>query len=235
MCMYTCIIVDDEPAAHYVLANYIERNPNLQLVEQCYNALEALNYLRQYKVDLIFLDIDMPEINGIEFLRMLSNPPHTILTTAYSEYALESYEYGVMDYLLKPISFPRFLKSIERFLAYKGQEQKVIDEPKTLTIKMDGRWIEIRLSLIDYIQSFGNYVKIVTGTRTYLTASTTQQILQQVPASQFLRIHKSYIVALQKVHKYENGQVFLTDINLPVGITFRRELQERLLQAKNEA
>ncbi|MFZ4860946.1 LytR/AlgR family response regulator transcription factor [Sphingobacterium sp. Mn56C] len=233
--MYTCIIVDDEPAAHYVLANYIERNPNLQLVEQCYNALEALNYLRQYKVDLIFLDIDMPEINGIEFLRMLSNPPHTILTTAYSEYALESYEYGVMDYLLKPISFPRFLKSIERFLAYKGQEQKVIDEPKTLTIKMDGRWIEIRLSLIDYIQSFGNYVKIVTGTRTYLTASTTQQILQQVPASQFLRIHKSYIVALQKVHKYENGQVFLTDINLPVGITFRRELQERLLQAKNEA
>ena len=103
-----CIVVDDEPAAHYVLVNYIERSADLELVAQCYNAFEALEYLRNNRVNLIFLDIDMPEITGMEFLKMLDNPPKIILTTAYSEYALESYDYGVVDYLLKPISFPRF-------------------------------------------------------------------------------------------------------------------------------
>ncbi|MDR2271131.1 MAG: LytTR family DNA-binding domain-containing protein [Sphingobacterium sp.] len=224
-----CIVVDDEPAAHYVLVNYIERSADLELVAQCYNAFEALEFLRNDKVDLIFLDIDMPEITGMEFLKMLDNPPKTILTTAYSEYALESYDYGVVDYLLKPISFPRFFKAIQRFLSYTNttlisQEE----EPKTISIRMDGRLIEVKLAQIDFIQSFGNYVKIVTAAQTYLTASTTQQILKQVPASKFVRIHKSYIASINKVSKYEHGMVQINNMNLPVGITFRRELQERL-------
>jgi len=223
-----CIVVDDEPAAHYVLVNYIERSADLELVAQCYNAFEALEYLRNNRVDLIFLDIDMPEITGMEFLKMLDNPPKTILTTAYSEYALESYDYGVIDYLLKPISFPRFFKAVQRFLSYTSNLTQQEEEPKTISIRMDGRLIEVKLSQIDFIQSFGNYVKIVTPAQTYLTASTTQQILTQVPASKFVRIHKSYIASINKVSKYEHGMVQINNMSLPVGITFRRELQERL-------
>lgn len=223
-----CIVVDDEPAAHYVLVNYIERSADLELVAQCYNAFEALEYLRNNRVDLIFLDIDMPEITGMEFLKMLDNPPKIILTTAYSEYALESYDYGVVDYLLKPISFPRFFKALQRFLSYNNSVIPSEDEPKTISIRMDGRLIEIKLSQIDFIQSFGNYVKIVTPAQTYLTAITTQQILKQLPASKFVRIHKSYIASINKVSKYEHGLVQINNMNLPVGITFRRELQEKL-------
>ena len=223
-----CIVVDDEPAAHYVLVNYIERSADLELVAQCYNAFEALEYLRNNRVDLIFLDIDMPEITGMEFLKMLDNPPKTILTTAYSEYALESYDYGVVDYLLKPISFPRFFKAVQRFLSFNQSTISQEEEPKTISIRMDGRLIEVKLAQIDFIQSFGNYVKIVTPAQTYLTASTTQQILTQVPASKFVRIHKSYIASINKVSKYEHGMVQINNMSLPVGITFRRELQDRL-------
>ncbi|MFD2902356.1 LytR/AlgR family response regulator transcription factor [Sphingobacterium anhuiense] len=223
-----CIVVDDEPAAHYVLVNYIERSADLELVAQCYNAFEALEYMRNNRVDLIFLDIDMPEITGMEFLKMLDNPPKIILTTAYSEYALESYNYGVVDYLLKPISFPRFFKALQRFLSYNNSVIPSEDEPKTISIRMNGRLIEIKLSQIDFIQSFGNYVKIVTPAQTYLTAITTQQILKQLPASKFVRIHKSYIASINKVSKYEHGLVQINNMNLPVGITFRRELQEKL-------
>lgn len=223
-----CIVVDDEPAAHYVLVNYIERSADLELVAQCYNAFEALEYMRNNRVDLIFLDIDMPEITGMEFLKMLDNPPKIILTTAYSEYALESYDYGVVDYLLKPISFPRFFKALQRFLSYNNSVIPSEDEPKTISIRMNGRLIEIKLSQIDFIQSFGNYVKIVTPAQTYLTAITTQQILKQLPASKFVRIHKSYIASINKVSKYEHGLVQINNMNLPVGITFRRELQEKL-------
>ena len=126
---WECIIVDDEPAAHYVLVNYISQNPQLELVQQCYNSIETLNYLRSNKVDLMFLDIDMPEISGLELLRTLTDPPRTILTTAYSEFALESYEFGVFDYLLKPIYFPRFFKSMERFFsAYADEKPKIINQ-----------------------------------------------------------------------------------------------------------
>ena len=119
-----CIIVDDEPAAHYVLANYIKQNPQLELVFQGYNGIEAMDYLRENKVDLMFLDINMPEISGMELLKIIPTHPKTILTTAYSEFALESYDYGVIDYLLKPIYFPRFLKAIDRFFATENVKTK---------------------------------------------------------------------------------------------------------------
>ena len=135
-----CIIVDDEPAAHYVLVNYIRQNPSLELVFQCYNGIEAMNYLRENQADLMFLDIDMPEITGLELLKIIPSPPKTILTTAYSEFALESYDYGVIDYLLKPIYFPRFLKSIERFLAL-YEEKKPVATNLFVSIKTDGSFL----------------------------------------------------------------------------------------------
>ena len=224
-----CIIVDDEPAAHYVLVNYIKQNANLELVKQCYNGIEAMNYLRENKVDLMFLDIDMPEITGLELLKIIPLPPKTILTTAYSEFALESYDYGVIDYLLKPIYFPRFLKAIDRFLSLNSPETTAISEAiNSINVKVDGHFVEIELDKILYAQSFGNYVKIFTTTKTYLASITTNEIEKCLPNASFLRIHKSYIVALDKIQASEKDFVTIANSNLPIGITYKRELFERL-------
>lgn len=224
---FTCLIVDDEPAAHYVLCNHIEKNNALLLVKQCYNALEAHNYLKENVVDLIFLDIDMPEISGLELLQLLKNPPKTILTTAHSEYALESYDYGVVDYLLKPVSTSRFLKAVDRALSY-TKITKAEEEPEILTVKVDGRIYDILLKHICYIQSYGNYVKIFTPTRSYVVAITTQEIMHLLPGSQFVRIHKSFIVSLTRVQKISGNILVLKETQLPIGITYKRLLKDRL-------
>lgn len=223
-----CIIVDDEPAAHYVLVNYIRQNPDLELVFQCYNGIEAFEYLKQNKIDLMFLDIDMPEITGLELLKIIPDQPKTILTTAYSEFALESYDYGVIDYLLKPIYFPRFIKSIERFLALTPQTEEEIALENTIHIKVDGYLIEIELDKIMYAQSFGNYVKIFTTGRTYLASITTNELEKCLPHLLFMRIHKSYIVSLDKIETSEKDFVTIKKTQLPVGITYKRELMDRL-------
>ncbi|MCI9844846.1 LytR/AlgR family response regulator transcription factor [Flavobacterium pectinovorum] len=223
-----CIIVDDEPAAHYVLANYIKQNPQLELVFQGYNGVEAMDYLRENKVDLMFLDINMPEISGMELLKIIPTHPKTILTTAYSEFALESYDYGVIDYLLKPIYFPRFLKAIDRFFAtenVKSREEEVIN---SVSVKVDGYFMDIELDQLLFAQSFGNYVKLYTLKRIYLASITTAEFEKCLPEKNFMRIHKSYIVALDKIEESEKDFVVIKNEKLPVGITYRRELTERL-------
>ena len=224
-----CIIVDDEPAAHYVLANYIKQNPQLELVFQGYNGIEAMDYLRENKVDLMFLDINMPEISGMELLKIIPTHPKTILTTAYSEFALESYDYGVIDYLLKPIYFPRFLKAIDRFFAtenVKIKEEEVI--VNTVSVKIDGYFMDIELDQLLFAQSFGNYVKIHTVKRTFLASITTTELEKCLPEKTFMRIHKSYIVALDKIEESEKDCVVIKKEKLPIGITYRRELTDRL-------
>jgi DNA-binding LytR/AlgR family response regulator len=222
-----CIIVDDEPAAHYVLANYIKQNPNLELVFQAYNGIEAMDYLRENKVDLMFLDINMPEISGMELLKILQVHPKTILTTAYSEFALESYDYGVIDYLLKPIYFPRFLKAIDRFFSTENTVHKEEEVVSSVPVKVDGYFVDIALDQLLYAQSFGNYVKLYTVKRTYLASITTTEFEKCLPES-FIRIHKSYIVALDKIEETEKDFVVIKKEKLPIGITYRRELIERL-------
>lgn len=223
-----CIIVDDEPAAHYVLVNYVQRNPQLALVQQFYNGVDAMAFLRENKVDLLFLDIDMPEITGLELLKIMPSPPKTILTTAYSEFALESYEYGVIDYLLKPIYFPRFLKAIERFFSLETQESPIVEKSiNYITVKIDGYFIDIELSKLLYAQSFGNYVKLFTKHRTYLASTTTNELQSSLPEHLFVRIHKSYIVALDKIDRIDKDFVVINDLRIPIGITYRRALNER--------
>jgi len=226
-----CIIVDDEPAAHYVLANYIKQNPQLELVFQGYNGIEAMNYLRENKVDLMFLDINMPEISGMELLKIIPNHPKTILTTAYSEFALESYDYGVIDYLLKPIYFPRFLKAIDRFFGTENVKVKEDEEEaivNTVNVKVDGYLVDIELDQLLFAQSFGNYVKLHTNKRTYLASITTSEFEKCLPEKNFMRIHKSYIVALDKIDETEKDFVIIRKEKLPIGITYKRELSERL-------
>lgn len=224
-----CIIVDDEPAAHYVLANYIKQNPNLELVFQGYNGIEAMDYLRENRVDLMFLDINMPEISGMELLKILQVHPKTILTTAYSEFALESYDYGVIDYLLKPIYFPRFLKAVDRFFLTENtinKEDEII--VNSVNVKIDGYFVDIELDQLLYAQSFGNYVKLHTIKRTYLASITTSELEKCLPEKNFMRIHKSYIVALDKIETAEKDFVIIKKEKLPIGITYKRELTDRL-------
>lgn len=224
-----CIIVDDEPAAHYVLANYIKQNPQLELVFQGYNGIEAMVYLRENHVDLMFLDINMPEISGMELLKIIPTHPKTILTTAYSEFALESYDYGVIDYLLKPIYFPRFLKAVDRFFSTesaKAKEEEVT--VNSISVKVDGYFMDIELDQLLFAQSFGNYVKLHTIKRTYLASITTTELEKCLPEKSFMRIHKSYIVALDKIDATEKDFVILKNEKLPIGITYKRELSDRL-------
>ncbi|MFH6942937.1 LytR/AlgR family response regulator transcription factor [Flavobacterium sp. FlaQc-50] len=224
-----CIIVDDEPAAHYVLANYIKQNPQLELVFQGYNGIETMDYLRENKVDLMFLDINMPEISGMELLKILPTHPKTILTTAYSEFALESYDYGVIDYLLKPIYFPRFLKAIDRFFATENVKEKEEEAiVSSVSVKVDGYFVDIELEQLLYAQSFGNYVKLHTTKKTYLASITTTELEKCLPEKNFMRIHKSYIVSLDKIESTEKDFVSIKKEKLPIGITYKRELSDRL-------
>lgn len=222
-----CIIVDDEPAAHYVLINYLSQNPQLELTHQCYNGIETLNVLRNNWVDLMFLDIDMPEITGLELLQTLKTTPRTILTTAYSEFALESYEYGVIDYLLKPIYYPRFVKSIERFMSLDLVE-KPDNSIGTIAVKVDGVIMELAIEEILYAQSYGNYVKIFMSSKSYLVSITTNQLEHLLPQDYFVRVHKSYIVAVKKIERVERDHIILNNEKIPVGITYRRNLSRFL-------
>lgn len=233
MTVRKCIIVDDEPAAHYVLVNYISQNPQLELVQQCYNGIEALNFLRSNPVDLMFLDIDMPEISGLELLRTLNEPPKTILTTAYSEFALESYEFGIFDYLLKPIYLPRFLKSMERFFSSYTDEKTEIMNP-TIAVKIDGFMLDLNVKDILFAQSCGNYVKIFTIKKIFLASMTTNELEKSLSAEHFMRVHKSYIVAIAKIKDWERNMVVIDNEKIPVGITYRRALTERLKLNDNQ-
>ncbi|MBN8822770.1 MULTISPECIES: LytTR family DNA-binding domain-containing protein [unclassified Spirosoma] len=226
-----CLLIDDEQAAHYVLQHYIGQVDQLTLVGNCYDALEAINFLHRHPVDLLFLDINMPQINGLQLLQTLANPPRVILTTAYSEFALESYDYGVVDYLLKPIEFPRFLKAIDKVITVEGEKQSVqlqaVPE-QSLMVKVDADWVRIAYSSLEYIQSWGNYVKLFTAQQVYVTSMTMTEVERRLPSDQFIRVHKSYLVPLAKIHRMSGNEVFIGETALPVGLTYRRELVERL-------
>jgi len=226
-----CLLIDDEQAAHYVLQHYIEQVDQLTLVGNCYDALEAINFLHRHPVDLLFLDINMPQINGLQLLQTLVNPPRVILTTAYTEFALESYEYGVVDYLLKPIEFPRFLKAIDKIVTTeteKPQGAPPIVPEQSLVVKVDTDWIRIAFSDLEYIQSWGNYVKLFTAQQVYVASMTMTEVERRLPADQFIRVHKSYLVPLARIRRMSGNEIFMTETVLPVGLTYRRELIERL-------
>ena len=196
------MIVDDEPLAHGILENYISRIETLDLVANCKNALEAINFLHTNSADLIFLDINMPELSGIELLKTLEHQPKIIFTTAYSEFALESYEYGVSDYLLKPIKFDRFLKSVNRVIdSLSVKRPKSNDNIKTqeksddfIFIKQDQSVFKVKFSDIRYIEAYGNYVKVYTNEEKIVARQTMTEIHKLLTHENFIRVHKSFIV-----------------------------------------
>ncbi|AQX00323.1 LytR/AlgR family response regulator transcription factor [Elizabethkingia anophelis] len=229
-----CIIIDDEEGAHLVLRHYIKDLKQLQLKDSFYNPVEAMDYMYANPVDLVFLDINMPGMSGLQMLKALRNPPLVILTTAYKEYALESYEYRVVDYLVKPFDLARFMAAIENVFSRLPQNETAktlesdlfLQEP-FIILKVDGHVIKVSYNEITHIQSWGNYVKVFTAKGHYLSLTTTTETEQKLDKKLFMRIHKSYIIALKRISKISGGQVELdTGLILPVGNTYRRALLE---------
>ncbi|NER16560.1 LytR/AlgR family response regulator transcription factor [Spongiivirga citrea] len=218
--MIKVAIVDDEVLARKVLEDYCSKIETLEVAVSTGNPLEFINFIQQDTVDLIFLDIEMPELNGMEVLRSMINPPKVILTTAYSDYALESYNYGVVDYLLKPIKIERFLKAMNKVSASKISSTKKESGIEELQIKHDGMPVNIPFQSILYIQSFGNYLKIFTDSRMYLISETLINITTLL-SDNFQRTHKSYITNLDRVTKATRTHLFIENIKVPVSTMYK--------------
>lgn len=230
-----CLIIDDEPLAHEVILAYAHDVDFLEIVEQCYLATEALGVLREQQIDLIFLDIHMPKLKGLDFLRTLSQKPLVIVTSAYEAYALESFELDVCDYLLKPFRFDRFLKAANKALEMRQLRQKQPaqslpeEEPKgarRIFIKSDKRFIQINVADIFYLESYGNYVKVWLEDAYHLTPRTLASFEAELPAHDFFRIHKSYIINRKYIDYVEGNTVVLTNkTELPVGKNQRSDFK----------
>ena len=234
-----CLIVDDEPLAHDVIKKYARDIDFIKLAGQCYSATEALNYLDEHSIDLMFLDIEMPKLKGLDFLETLSDPPLVIVISAYEEYALEGFELNVCDYLLKPFRFKRFLKAVQKardLHRYKHRDAIQEQDPPgggeygRIPIKSDGKYIQTDLDEIRYLESYGNYVKVWLKDEYLLTPRTLKSFEEQLPEDRFLRIHKSHMVNLGYVDYLEGNQIRLKDETvLPVGKTYRKKVKNKLL------
>jgi len=219
-----CIIIDDEPLAREKLQQYISKVPFLKLLGSFEDAIEALVFLKSNPIHLIFLDIQMESLNGLQFMEALSNPPKIIITSAYSEYAIQGFEYRVSDYLLKPIPLNRFLKAVDKV----SDELKVAERnPSCFFVKTEYRMERVDLDEILYIEGMKDYLKIVTTNRHILT-------LQSFPAMErnltenFLRVHKSYIVALDKIKSIERNIINIADKQINIGLSFRDKFYQTI-------
>ncbi|WP_343524159.1 LytTR family DNA-binding domain-containing protein [Pedobacter sp.] len=226
-----CLIVDDEPLAHGIITEYVKDIPFISIVGHCYRATEALLFLSKQQVDLIFLDIRMPKLNGLDFLRTLQQKPLVIVTSAYEEYALESFDLAVCDYLLKPFRLDRFLKAINRALELyqlkkqnvtTGIEKTVNQTGEQISLKVDKKHILINTEEIHYLESLGNYVKVWKGNEFLLTPRTLGSFETQLPADNFIRIHKSFILNKKYVDYLEGNTIVLKNgQQVPIGKNFR--------------
>ena len=229
----SCLIVDDEVLAQDVIERYISNIPTLKLLGKCDNAVEAISFLHNNRVDLMFLDLNMPELSGLDMLRTLTNPPKVILTTAYSEYALESYEFGVIDYLLKPIKLERFIKAVNKVVEQSGVSvlsKEVVEENirQTIFIKDDQATYQLDLDKISFIEAYGNYLKIHTPEKVYVIRDTMTDMERKLPSTIFMRIHKSYIISLVKIDSISGNRVFIKEKELPIGEMYKLALKMRI-------
>ena len=236
---FNCLIVDDEPIAQEILEKYILQIDVLNLVGKCGNTFEALNVLHKEKVDILFLDIQMPSLSGLEMLKTLQQHPKVILTTAFSEFGVESYEYGITDYLLKPISFERFLRAINKLvipqnskLTLPQPEDKIV-EPTFIFFKADKKIHKYYFSDILFIEGSGNYVKIHSKSeKPLMVLDKLSDLLEKLPAKQFIRIHKSFIVNVSDIQKIEGNMLTIHNKILPISTTFKQNLDEFIKEFK---
>lgn len=229
--MLKVVIIDDEPLAVEVLQNHLQKIPNMQVVGTCKNAVEAFAFVTKNEVDLMLLDINMPEISGVEFLSSLKEPPMVIFTTAYSEYALKSYELNAIDYLLKPISFERLSKAISKAFSNKLlKTQQATDTINTLLfLRSEGKWIKIDVNRIWFVEGLKDYVRVWTDEGRITVHSTMKNFEEQLnPYKHFVRAHKSYIVNVKLIKETNGNSIIIQNETISVGGTYKDELIKKI-------
>jgi len=231
-----CLIVDDEPLAIRLIEKHVEKIDTLEVIGTCDNALKAYEILNTQTVDLLFLDVKMPTITGIDFLKSLKNPPKTILTTAYRDYAIESYDLGVVDYLLKPITFERFFKAITRITATseKQKSKKEIVTDEFIFVRSGIKSHKVNINDILYIESLKDYIKINLKDKTTLTSKyKISDLEQELNADLFLRIHRSFIINRSKITAFTSNEIEVNGIEIPIGASYKENVIAYLEELKN--
>jgi len=232
-----CLIVDDEPPALLLMEKYITAVPVLYFAGKCSNAVDAMSILQQDSIDLIFLDIQMPHILGTDFIRALVNPPKVVFTTAFRKFAVEGFELDAVDYLLKPISFERFLKAVNKVMKLnlpvvptfpEDMGPKKEPEPSFLFLRADRKNLKIQLHEILFVESLKDYVKVVTKDRTIVSKQSISTIEESLPEEAFLRIHRSFIVSISKIESFTAGLIQVGKYELPVSRSYRHEVEKAL-------
>ena len=228
--MINYLIVDDEPIAHDIIKDYCDMLPNMHFSKSCFDALEAIEYLSFNKVDLIFLDLNMPKLKGFEFLKTLSNPPKVIVTTAYREFAIEGYELNVSDYLLKPFSFERFLKAINKTLSHPNLPRPIStshsDKTNRIFLRSDKKYIQIEIDLILFIEASGNYTKIYTTTESITIRDKVSNVIELLSQDDFVQVHKSFAVGIKHIKSIEGNRIFIDDHTVPIGKMYKVNVNE---------
>lgn len=236
---YQCLILDDEPIARNIVRDYIEQIQSLELAGECGNAFEAAEILKDQNIDIMFLDIQLPKISGLSFVKSLVRPPKIIVTSAHQEYALEGFNLSVSDYLLKPFSIQRFLKAVNKAIHELDLERGQTDTPKSkkeksvakeeiLLLRSGNKLLKINIDSILYLEAYGNYVKVHTEDKTYLSNKTLQKLSEMLHDNGFIRIHRSFLVPFSKVEGIEGNQLLLAKKKLPVGQQFKQKLMNWL-------
>jgi DNA-binding LytR/AlgR family response regulator len=224
-----CIIIDDEPLARDLMRSHISKLENFEIIAECGDAMKALQELRHQKVDLMFMDIQMPQITGIEFLKILKNPPKVIITTAFREYALDGFELDVVDYLLKPITFERFLKSVNKYYQVSQEESQGVtnvsdviqSDEAFIYVKENKRVIKVLLNDILYIEGLSEYVQIYTDKKKIITKTSLTNLEKKLPNDGFLRIHKSFIVSMSRIEAFTAHTIEVPGKQLPIGRSYK--------------
>ena len=225
-----CLIVDDEPLARKGMEEYVKEISFLQLTGSCENAVKASAFLNEGTIDLMLLDIQMPKLSGIEFLKTLKNPPLVIFTTAFSEYALESYSLDVIDYLVKPIPFDRFLKAVQKAFDFQTLRLKAGTETENFFfVKCDHKFEKVNYSDVLYVESMQNYSIIHTHDRKLITYITLSSLEEQLPSTRFLKVHKSFIVSLEKIKALDGHDILIGNARVPISRGIKDEVTAKIM------
>lgn len=225
---YNCIIIEDEPIAAEIIENYILQNDDLIIIGKCADAVHAANILSFNKVDLLFLDMNLPVVKGFEFLKKLKDPPFTIVATAYQEYALKGYEFDIVDYLMKPVSYERFQIALNRFRHLAEAEEALMGVANSEYIFLSIRKKQYKIYLEDiyYIESFREYITVHTKKESVTVKMPISKMENMLSAAKFIRIHKSYIVSLKKIEGFSAGEIIVNNKRLPIGRTYKNTIKE---------
>ena len=224
-----CLIVDDEPLALDILKRYISETPDLELLAECGDAFEALKVLSHNSVDLLFLDINMSGLDGISLLKSIEHPPEVIFTTAYSEFAAEAFELSAIDYLVKPFGFERFLRSVDKARG-KLKGLNTNQQEEFLLVKDNKRLYTVKVDTIQYVEALGDFVKIYTENKVYITSGTLKEYMNRLSPNNFIQCHKSYIVCIAAIKYLDGNQVSIGEAMIPIGQTFKQNLLTKLTE-----